>query len=160
VAPDGTRVFYISAKSGLQSPWVATLPGGTPRQFAELQVSALGADVSPDGRLVTFQATGAPETHLMILPVGGGTPVRQLAVPPGFGGIARHWTPDGRGLAYVDASGLNVLVLPLDGGPPRQLTNFTDHQILDFRWSPDGKQLAVTRTIGSSDIVLLKGVGR
>jgi serine/threonine protein kinase/Tol biopolymer transport system component len=158
VAPDGTRVFYISAKSGLQSPWVATLPGGTPRQFAELQVSALGAEVSPDGRLVTFQATGAPETHLMILPVGGGTPVRQLPVPPGFG--ARHWTPDGRGLAYVDASGMNVLVLPLDGGPPRPLTDFTDHQILDFRWSPDGKQLAVTRAISTSDIVLLKGVGR
>jgi Tol biopolymer transport system component len=137
-----------------------TLHGGSPRQFAQAGASSIGAEVSPDGRLVTFEATSERGTPLVIMPVDGGGPVRQLGIPQGFSAVARHWTPDSKSLAYVDASGRNVFVLPLDGGPPRQLTDFADRQILDFQWSPDGKQLGVTRTIATSDIVLLKGVGK
>jgi Tol biopolymer transport system component len=49
-------------------------------------------------------------------------------------------------------------VQPLDGGAPRQLTQFTDRRIALFAWSPDGTRLAVARAAETSDIVLLKGL--
>jgi Tol biopolymer transport system component len=52
----------------------------------------------------------------------------------------------------------NIWVQPLDGSAPRQLTSFVDRRIVAYAWSPDGKQLAISRAIDASDIVLLKGV--
>ena len=36
----------------------------------------------------------------------------------------------------------------------------TDRVINDFAWSRDGKQLAVSREVRASDIVLVKGLKR
>ena len=36
---------------------------------------------------------------------------------------------------------------PIVGGAPRQLTRFTDKDIADFAWSPDGARLAITREV-------------
>ena len=152
LTPDGTRLFYISAQSGQQVGWVVDLAGGPPRQFTPMAVDgATSPRVSPDGRLVVYGVLD----KVLILPVGGGAPVREL---PGSLRNVR-WTPDGRGLAHLDASGENIWVRPIDGGADRQLTTFTDHKrIRDFDWSPDGKQLAMLREVTTSDIVLLKGV--
>jgi hypothetical protein len=96
---------------------------------------------SPDGRLV---AARAYET----LP--DGRQVEQvLVVDPAF---------DGRGIAYVETSGTNIAVQPLDGGPPRLLTRFPDLTIVDFAFSADGTRLAVTRQATTTDIVLFKGL--
>jgi hypothetical protein len=39
-------------------------------------------------------------------------------------------------------------------GPPRQITRFPD-EIVAYAWSPDGKQLALTRFTQSRDVVLI-----
>jgi Tol biopolymer transport system component len=39
----------------------------------------------------------------------------------------------------------NLWLQPLDGSKGRSLTDFTAERISDFRWSPDGKQLALVR---------------
>ena len=43
-------------------------------------------------------------------------------------------------LVYVDHSGGidNLWGQPIDGGAPKQLTNFEDSQILSFGWLKDG----------------------
>jgi Tol biopolymer transport system component len=69
----------------------------------------------------------------------------------------RNRTPDGRGYAYVDGSGTNIWIQPLDGTAPRRLTQFEDQIITSFAWSPDGSQLAVVRARETSDLVLLRG---
>ena len=68
-----------------------------------------------------------------------------------------RWTPDGQSIAYVDTNGSNIWSQPLDGGPPRQITHFSDRQVASFAWSRDGKRLAVARTTTTNDIVLLRG---
>ena len=45
----------------------------------------------------------------------------------------------------------------LDGGQPKQLTEFKDQRIFNFAWSRDGKQLALARGVVNSDVVLLSG---
>jgi Tol biopolymer transport system component len=50
----------------------------------------------------------------------------------------------------------NLYVQPLDGGVPRQLTNFTSLKIYAYQWSVDGKRLALVRGDSPSDLVLIK----
>jgi Tol biopolymer transport system component len=48
-----------------------------------------------------------------------------------------------------------VWVRDLKGGKPRQLTRFTEGELGWFVWAPDGKRLAVSYGVGSSDVVLI-----
>lgn len=152
IAPDGSRVFYLSSQSGAQTVWVVDLAGGQPRQFTTMTANAgVEPAVSPDGKMVAIDSEG----EMVILPAGGGEPLRRFAMR--FRGL--RWTPDGRGLTYVDVAGANAWIKPIDGGPPRQLTRFSDDkQITSGAWSKDGKRFAISRSVTTSDIVLLKGV--
>src|SRR3712207_9123684 len=55
------------------------------------------------------------------------------------------WTPDSRALAYIDPRSLNGWGQPIDGGKPRQLTEFKSAQTIHFDLSRDGKQAALGR---------------
>ena len=46
--------------------------------------------------------------------------------------------------------------MPLDGGKPRQLTNWQSDLIFWFAWSPDGKQLACARGSNVRDLILME----
>jgi hypothetical protein len=46
--------------------------------------------------------------------------------------------------------------LPLDGGPPKQLTHLKTDQIFSFDFSRDGKQLALSRGTETSDVILIR----
>jgi Tol biopolymer transport system component len=69
-----------------------------------------------------------------------------------------RWTPDGTTLTYGLWNGpdtpVNLWSQSLSGGPPRQITRFPD-EIVAYAWSPDGKQLALTRFTQSRDVVLI-----
>ena len=106
------------------------------------------------------------------MPFEGGQPTRLLDVPPGYntavapsatGGRARpqalHWLPDGRSLAYiVTRDGVsNIWAQPIDGGAPKQLTNFTTDQIAWFDLSRDGKPTLFSRGTTTKDVVLING---
>jgi serine/threonine protein kinase len=68
------------------------------------------------------------------------------------------FSPDGKGIVYpVREKGVdNLWLLPLDGGPGRQLTNFGSLKIYSYQWSPDGKSLALVRGDSPSDLVLIQ----
>ncbi len=69
-----------------------------------------------------------------------------------------RWTPDGRGIAYIATRGgvSNIWSQPLDGGSPKQLTDFKTDRIFSFDWSPDGKWLVLARGTETSDVILIK----
>ena len=68
------------------------------------------------------------------------------------------FSPDGKAIVYdiMDKGVGNLWCQPLDGTPGHQITNFTSGTINSFRWSPDGKSLAVTRMQDTSDVVILR----
>ena len=71
--------------------------------------------------------------------------------------ISSGSSPDERGLAYIPPNDPNnIWVQPLGGGTARQITHFADnYQVNDFTFSPDGGRLAVTRSLETSDILLI-----
>ena len=155
ITPDGSEVFYVSLESGDQRAWKVNLGEGRAHMFAPMYVFPFGVAVSPDGRQVALLSRDQGQV-IVILPANGGEAVRRLRTA----GVEQiRWTPDGRALAYVQADApSNIWVQSIDGGPARQLTSFTDRRIVAYAWSPDGKQLAISRAIDTSDVVLLKGV--
>ena len=69
-----------------------------------------------------------------------------------------RFTPDGKSVAYaaVDDQGVaNIWSQSLQGGAPKPITDFKNDIIFDFAWSPDGKQLAISRGRTTRDVVLL-----
>jgi len=49
----------------------------------------------------------------------------------------------------------NLWQQPLDGGAPKQITDFKSEQIWNFAYSRDGKQVAFARGETTRDVVLI-----
>ena len=132
-------------------------PGGT-RVVTADRVRGGSAEISPDGRWIAFAALG-DRNEPVIAVCDLETCSSRKTFPP-FGQVGR-WMPDGQGFAYVEPRAQSDLwVQPLNGGPPRPLTQFPadGNEIWDFDWSADGKRLAVARARMTSDIVLFRGL--
>lgn len=73
-------------------------------------------------------------------------------------GALLNWAPDGKAIDYVETrdGASNLMRVPLDGGKPRQLTNWQSELIFWFAWSPDGKQLACVRGTSARDVILME----
>jgi Tol biopolymer transport system component len=157
VTPDDRNVIFLSGRSGLQSPWIVSIDGGTPAQIANIFAGAYSLDVSPDGKSLVFGTTDEQNRYVpTVCELPACANRRSLSAVP----LSRlRWTPDGRAIAYVSpATPSNIWRQPLDGTPPRQLTHLTDRIISDFTWSRDGSRLALARATVVNDIVLFKGL--
>ena len=60
-SPDGTTVYFLSAKSGSSQLYAIPAAGGTPRQLTDLPVDVDAFLLSPDGTRVAFSAGAFPD---------------------------------------------------------------------------------------------------
>jgi TolB protein len=158
VSPDGAYIIYSSLNAGVATMWRIPVNGGTPEQL--MSEPAYYQIYSPDGRYIA--ALLRPENEdkwtLAILPKDGGETVKKFDIPRTTfydGGL--HWSPDSQAVQYVnyrEGAG-NIWSQPLNGDPPRQLTNFASGQIFRFGWSLDGRQLAIDHGLIINDAVLI-----
>jgi Tol biopolymer transport system component len=158
VTADDRHVIFISTRSGVQAVWIVSIDGGPPTQLANVYASY--PDVSRDGTLLVFGSRDEQNRDVFVVcDLPACTVRKEVRRPPSA--LSLRWMPDGRGIAYIDATGSNLWVQPLDGSSPLQLTHFTDGRtIADFAWSRDGKRLAISRATITNDIVLFKGLRR
>ncbi len=155
IAPDGKSVFYSSTSSGQLRIWKVPLEGGSPTKVGEGVWT--NAKVSPDGKFLALSLFDERDGwRLGIVPAEGGEPVKlgQLV------GSQFDWMADSKAVIYVDnRSGVsNLLSQPLDGRPPRRLTNFATGLIFNFTRSYEGKELILARGSVNSDVVLISNV--
>jgi Tol biopolymer transport system component len=143
--------------------WKLAVGGGTPVQLTD-GFAAYPA-VSPDGKWVAClrpeTEPGKKQLQLLIIPFEGGPPSKTINLPPTATYIPHklYWSPDGRVVTFVNIVNniLNVWSQPIDGGPPKQITNFNSPLWLyNYAPSPDGKLIAAARGNEFSDIVLIK----
>jgi hypothetical protein len=155
LSPDGKWLYYSSSTSGTDSTWRAPTDGSA---RPALVVSGLTrAAVSPDGTLLAglYIPTSESPLALAILPAGGGAP---LHVFPGFapaaGTSSIAWDLDGTSVLYTTVERTNVWRQRLAGGPPGQITSYSELTIFRFALSRDG-QLALARGTQMRDAVLM-----
>jgi len=176
-SPNGKWLYYaeqitngvlrVSASAGKSE----LVPGANPPNSLTAQ-----ATPSPDGKtLAIFTLVLNPESktysnRIVLASLDSG--VRNLDLdsalrvifrsqgPPDSAGF--RFSPDGKSIAFVidEAGQDNIWIQPLDGSKGRKLTQFNDRQkIQDFRWSPDGRVLALLRFSSVSDVILLRDTG-
>jgi len=157
LSPDGRWVVYASLIGIESALWKVSIDGGEPAQLSA--ASAIRPAVSPDGKLIAFLNQDEMDgsfKKVALLPFSGGEPTLIEGIGrPDFSII--RWSPDGRALTYIATrQGVsNIWSKPIDGGPARQLTNFTSDRIFRFAWSRDGKFLACERGVVINDAVLI-----
>src|SRR5262249_700873 len=98
--------------------------------------------------------------RIILIPFSGGPPERFVDLPQDIPLIPLvHWSPDSRALLYSSTNrGVSdIWKQPLDGTPPKQLTDFKFEGRLLFNLSPDGKRLVLTRRLWTFDLLLLTG---
>jgi eukaryotic-like serine/threonine-protein kinase len=157
-APDGKWVAFLASNPNSNaSAWRIPIEGGSPTKLVD-DVDRPRLSIAPDGKMVAVHLWGKTPTSpsvLAAIPAEGGEPAHHFDAPPGMFGL--RWSPDGKAFQYVLTRGgvSNLWEQPLAGGAPKQLTNFKAEQIVDFEWSLNGKQLALSRGHLSSNVVLI-----
>lgn len=164
ISPDGQWLVYQEFVNGIPTLWRMPSNGATAEKLTDKYSN--WPVVSPDGKLIacSYLDDTSGQWKLAVFPFSGGQPIKSFDMPMPY---LQHvvwqrirWTTDGRGLAYIDKRGgiSNVWSQPLDGQPPRQVTDFKSDQIFNFAWSKDGNQFAFVRGIMTSDTVLISDV--
>lgn len=155
--PDGKWVLFDTFTVGGFSIWKVPIDGGEATQVTNKY--SWNETPSPDGKTIAcaYQDDSTHVQKIALLPFEGGEPFKLFDIPPGAVIYGMRWMPDGRGLSFVvNRAGVsNLWVQPVDGSPPKQLTDFKTDRIFSFDWSADGKWLALARGPEQRDAVLM-----
>ncbi|MXX55133.1 MAG: hypothetical protein F4Z44_05025, partial [Gemmatimonadetes bacterium] len=134
-SPDGTRIAFLSDKSGTNQVHLMWLDTRETVQLTNLDRAPGGIRWSPDGTRISFTMF-LPET-------GSPLPISMPAFPRGANVAAPAvvedriaWARDGRG--YTPKGNTQIFIVDADlGGTPRQITS-GDNSHNNPRWAPDG----------------------
>jgi serine/threonine protein kinase/Tol biopolymer transport system component len=161
VSPRGDYFAYSPWDDPQRSVLVRKIEGGEPRRLGAA-FTGEGALFSWDGRKVLHatleqvQGRFFPRRHVM--DVESGREEASFLLPPGA--ATEQWSPDGASITYVDRNhGWNLWRKPLPDGEPQPVTSFTDGQVLDYTWAPDGSRLVLHRRVGPRDSLWMLKTG-
>ncbi len=160
-SPNAQSVIYLSQSKNRDRLMRVPIGGGAPVALKGADTELYGLRYSPDGQEIADIELGDKFT-LVVRNSQTGQTRKSFDLPAGFtppfnsSGWLLRWTPDGQTLTYAVPKGgaVNLWSQSLSGGPARQVTNFPD-EIVAYDWSPDGNQVALTRSAQSRDIVLI-----
>jgi Tol biopolymer transport system component len=155
VSLDGQWVVFDSWQSGARGVWKMRTDNSEPATI--FLPRATTPRISPDGKFVACRAYDEAEKRerMAIVSFSEGNVVARFDLPLTAGTF--HWAPDGKGIHYVDTrKGVsNIWMIDYRNNSTKQISTFTSGRIFSFAWSPDGKQLAVSRGQATSDVVML-----
>ncbi|HET8647707.1 MAG TPA: S9 family peptidase, partial [Vicinamibacteria bacterium] len=154
-SPDGKRIAFVSAREAGSQVWVMDVPGGTPRRVTSLATGAAGVSWIDGARVlvtsdVYAECNAAREGGAAVHDEACNKGRLESSGKPDSGRVydqllLRHWD------TWEDHRRTHLLVVPLDGGPVRDLTP-GDRDVPpfslggeDYAVSPDGGEVAFVR---------------
>lgn len=158
--PDGNWIVYQHGFGDVKTTlWKISVDGGEVMQVTDMRMKT--PSVSPDGRMIAgfFMDSSDPQSpwRAGVISFEGGAMIKKFDMPATFLSNILLWTPDGKALAYINEAGnvSNVWIQPLDGGPPKQFTDFNTDRVVAFAWTQDGRRLVCARAVESSYAALI-----
>jgi Tol biopolymer transport system component len=122
-SPDGERIAFQSARTGVTEIWICRSDGSDLEQLTEFGNGFSGSpDWSPDGRHIVFDRLEEGHWDLFSIPASGGVAVRLTFDPADD--YAPNWSCRGDSIYFVsDRSGsANVWRVPASGGGAKRIT--------------------------------------
>jgi eukaryotic-like serine/threonine-protein kinase len=156
---DGSVVYAENHGGDVGTIMLAPLDGGAPRKLAD-SVTLNSMDISFDRRAVSYTDLRSPTDtleRLVIEDLNTRKPIAQRTIPKDWA-LAYRLAPDGRAVSYrLSVHGAdNLWQENPNGMNSTPLTRYQSGKIRDFRYSPDGKKIAVVRMSQQSDVVLIR----
>ncbi len=143
VSPDGSRVAFVSTRSGSPEIWVTGRDGGTAAKLTSFGGARMETPRwSPDGRRLVFSARRDTRADLWIVEAAGGVPDRVTAGPADA--VAPSWSHDGQSIYFASrrTGTWQVWRLRLSDRTEAAVTHGGGYAA---RESPDGGALYFTR---------------
>lgn len=138
--------------------WKVPISGGNAEPLSDLP--AKWSAFSNDGEKIAYvhMSQTLKKWHISFFSATGVELPETLELPTNQKPATIFWSADNSSLYYIGGDGGvgNIWSLPLDGGEAKQITDFSTRWLSDFAISKDGKRLAVTRSLSSSDVVLIE----
>lgn len=154
LSPDGTRVAYLTNRSGKTQIHVRWLDTGQDAQITDLQQAPSNIVWSPDGKWIGYEARvpGKPDWNPKMPEKPPGA---KWADPPIIVTKLR-WRENGVGLIQPGYS--HIFAVPATGGTPKQISSGDYNHNGTFAWSADGKWIyASTNRIPDAEYSLEGG---
>jgi dipeptidyl aminopeptidase/acylaminoacyl peptidase len=139
LSPDGTRVAFLSNRSGKNQIHVRWLDGGQETQVTDLQQAPSAIEWSPDGKWIGYTARVPAKPSWSIRTAD--KPAGAKWADPPIVVTELRWRQDGQGL--IQPGFIHVFAIPATGGTPKQITN-GGYNHTGFAWSGDGKWVYAT----------------
>lgn len=170
ISVDGQTVLFMRHRKNGGKVSILKVPigGGVETNLLpDDNFSQLMPKISPDGNYLSYIAYRFDETNISLqnklriheFSRGSlGETVKELPI-----NVRKNyaWAPNGKAMIFINSDGTpNLWSYPLEGGEPKQITDFNSGKIVDFNWSNDGKKLFIVRSVSNSDLVLIKEVNQ
>jgi eukaryotic-like serine/threonine-protein kinase len=133
--------------------WEVSALGGAPRQLVS---SMSGADVSHDGKRMTYFSLRGTQMELIVSDRDGANPRVVMQATTTFSYRQPRWSPDDSEIAFLHNQenwADDVYLVASAGGAPRRLTNEST-LMSGVTWSPDGAHLVYSTSRGSTLLYL------
>lgn len=161
ISDDGSRVLFVSNRTGQSQVWVMNADGSDPRQLTDDNGGGQTPRWSRDGTMIAF-SRGAGDVAIMN---ADGTDIRTVmeaqqeatAEPCRAGAFVGGWSPDDSRITYYSASVTRqtgqVCTVAVDGSDIRDVVDDPAAYSVEPVYSPDGKQIVYRAIVnGQHDI--------
>jgi Tol biopolymer transport system component len=153
---DSAAIIYFTppAEGSAQGAlWEVSALGGAPRQLVP---SISSADISHDGKRLTFFRLNGRQIELVVADRDGSNPRVLTQAAPTFSYRQPRWSPDDSSIAYLHSDSNwadEVYVVSSAGSSARKLTHEST-LMSGVAWSPDGAHLIYSTSRGSTLLYL------
>ena len=155
---DGKAILYQHADGeGRTAIWRVPVSGGPAVQLTRA-LTTHPASSPKDGAIAAWYSSGGSrqDWKLAVFPANGGEPIKVFKLDiPVTPESQLGWNSSGDAITFIAVRNgiFELFMQPLNGGPPKRLTNYSSGQIYSFDWSKTGV-LAYSHGFTSRDVVI------
>lgn len=148
-SPDGSRIVFISDRTGRQEVWAANMDGKNLRQMTDSPLEANSPQFSPDNSRIAFHRTDGDAIDIIKIPADGGA--EQRITQNAGRNFFPTWSADGKWIYFIsDRTGENQLwKVSVDGGNAVQITSNGAYQAAPVT---DGKTVYFIKSKETSEL--------
>jgi Tol biopolymer transport system component len=136
ISADGSKMVYVSRRSGNPDVWLRNFKTGEDRQVTVSRDNESRAAISPDGARIAFTRSSQPQKiDLYVADTTGGNAERLLL--DGIGNMM-DWLPDGKRILYYTRPPLRWMTLEPNSGETSEIRiESPEYPVHDLRFAPD-----------------------